>query len=233
MKIPNHLAVIMDGNGRWAKKRLLPRSAGHKVGAENLYGLAKLCKKYGVRYLTCYAFSTENWQRPEDEVRELLRLIPLFIDKYEDELLEEKVRVRFFGDLTRLSEDLQARIRNLEERSTPGSRVELNICFNYGARDELRRAFQTLCQRGVDAANITEDDITDALDSSGTPDPELLIRTGGEVRLSNFLLWQLAYTELYFTDCLWPDFKEEELLEAFQAYSERQRRFGRVTESEA
>lgn len=233
MKIPNHLAVIMDGNGRWAKKRRLPRSVGHKVGAENLYELAKLCNKYGVRFLTVYAFSTENWQRPKAEVRELLRLIPLFIDKYEDELLEEHVRVRFLGDITRLSEDLQERIRDLEARSLPGSCVELNICFNYGARDELRRAFKTLCDRDVDFDALTEDDITDALDSSGTPDPELLIRTGGEVRLSNFLLWQLAYTELYFTDCLWPDFKEEELLAAFEAFSGRQRRFGRVTEEEA
>lgn len=233
MKIPNHLAVIMDGNGRWAKKRKLPRSAGHKVGAENLYELAKLCNKYGVRYLTVYAFSTENWQRPENEVRELLHLIPLFIDKYEDELLEEKVRVRFMGDIHCLSDKLQRRIRDLEKRSIPGSRTELNICFNYGARDELRRAFQKLVERKVDFTALTEDDISNALDSSGTPDPELLIRTGGEVRLSNFLLWQLAYTELYFTDCLWPDFKEEELLKAFRAYGERHRRFGRVTEEEA
>lgn len=227
MKIPHHLAVIMDGNGRWAKEHGVPRQRGHQRGAEKLYEMANWLLDYGVAELTVYAFSTENWQRSKFEVEALLRLLPNFLDQHEEELRDRQIRFSVFGDLSRLDRSLQERLNNLAEDTKNFQRFALNICFSYGSRDEIIRAIKKLAEAGVDLSGITEADFSNALDSRDSSDPELLIRTGGELRLSNFLLWQLAYTELYFTDKLWPDFTREDLEEAFTAYGCRQRRFGR------
>ncbi|MDO5734196.1 MAG: polyprenyl diphosphate synthase [Eubacteriales bacterium] len=225
--LPQHLAVIMDGNGRWARARALPRQFGHRRGSEKLYEFSKWCVSHGVRYLTVYAFSTENWQRSEEEVKALLNLLPQFLDKHEAELKAERIRVKLFGDLSRLEPKLRQRVEALIADSREFDRLDLNICFSYGARDELVRTIRKLAASGQDLSQIDENSLSLALDSAGIPDPDLLIRTGGELRLSNFLLWQLAYTELYFTDKLWPDFTEADLIEAFNDYKKRQRRFGR------
>ena len=230
--VPRHIAIIMDGNGRWAKKRGLPRNAGHRAGAETFRRIAKHCNTLGVKYLTVYAFSTENWKRSEEEVSGIM----LLLEKYLTEALRdmEKNHIRFcaFGDLTRLSPRLQQLCRETMERSRHFSDVQVNFCINYGGRDEIVRAARAFAA-DVAAGRRTPDSLTEELfsgylDSAGVPDPELVIRPSGEKRTSNFLPWQSAYSEFVFMDVLWPDFSAEDLDRAIEEYNRRSRRFGGV-----
>lgn len=229
-KIPQHVAIIMDGNGRWAKKRGLPRTMGHTQGARVVEQILEDAKNMGIRYLTVYAFSTENWSRPDSEVRALMNLLRTYMKTSLAKCAKNNVHIRVIGDKTRLDDDLQKSIANLEESTKNNDGIYFQIAINYGARDEMRRAVTKLCEQAkegtLDPKDITEETISDALDTCGIPDPDLLIRTCGEERLSNFLMWQLSYSELYFTDCAWPDFNKEELEKAVDAYNHRERRFG-------
>ena len=231
-RLPRHIAIIMDGNGRWAKQRGLPRTAGHKVGAEVFRKIAKYCKKLGVEYLTVYAFSTENWKRPADEVETIMGLLKQYMLEAIETMEEEKIRLKFFGDLTALSPELQALVEKTNAMSKQIDGVQANICLNYGGRDEIlraARAFARECAAGEkQPEELTEAMFSDYLFSAGVPDPELIIRPSGEVRLSNFLLWQCAYAEFYFCDTLWPDFSEATLDAAIIDYQKRDRRFGGV-----
>ena len=231
-RLPRHIAIIMDGNGRWAKQRGLPRTAGHKVGAEVFRKIAKYCKKLGVEYLTVYAFSTENWKRPADEVETIMGLLKQYMLEAIETMEEEKIRLKFFGDLTALSPELQALVEKTNAMSKQIDGVQANICLNYGGRDEIlraARAFARECAAGEkQPEELTEAMFGDYLFSTGVPDPELIIRPSGEVRLSNFLLWQCAYAEFYFCDTLWPDFSEATLDAAIIDYQKRDRRFGGV-----
>ena len=231
-RLPRHIAIIMDGNGRWAKQRGLPRTAGHKVGAEVFRKIAKYCKKLGVEYLTVYAFSTENWKRPQEEVDTIMGLLKQYMLEAIDSMEEEKIRLKFFGDLTALSPELQQLVEKTNALSGQINGVQANICLNYGGRDEIlraARAFAQQCAAGEKRPEeLTEAVFSDYLFSAGVPDPELIIRPSGEVRLSNFLLWQCAYAEFYFCDTLWPDFSEQTLDEAIIDYQKRDRRFGGV-----
>ena len=231
-RLPRHIAIIMDGNGRWAKQRGLPRTAGHKVGAEVFRKIAKYCKKLGVEYLTVYAFSTENWKRPADEVETIMGLLKQYMLEAIETMEEEKIRLKFFGDLTALSPELQALVEKTNAMSKQIDGVQANICLNYGGRDEIlraARAFARECAAGEkQPEELTEAMFGDYLFSAGVPDPELIIRPSGEVRLSNFLLWQCAYAEFYFCDTLWPDFSEATLDAAIIDYQKRDRRFGGV-----
>ncbi len=228
--IPRHLAVIMDGNGRWAKKRGLPRSAGHRAGAENLKALCRNCGRYGVRYLTVYAFSTENWSRPESEVRALMELFVEFFERYDPELEKEGIRVRFSGDIAALPERIRAVCRIAEENSIRRDRMDLIIAMNYGGRHEIVQACRKIAEKVSDQRmrpeEISEDTLREHLYLPDVPDPDLIIRPSGEQRLSNFLLWEGAYAELWFSDTLWPDFGLSELETAFMAYANRDRRYG-------
>ena len=224
-RLPRHIAVIMDGNGRWAKKRGLPRTAGHKVGAEVFRDIATYCKELGVEYLTVYAFSTENWKRPADEVSTIMGLLEQYLHEAIDTMEKDHIRLRFFGDMSVLSPELQALAHRTDDISAHYEGFQANICLNYGGRAELLRAAQRCAERGLD---WTEENLSANMYSAGIPDPELVIRPGGEMRLSNFLLWQCAYSEFYFTDVLWPDFDEAELDKAIAAYHARDRRFGGV-----
>ena len=229
--VPRHIAVIMDGNGRWAKKRGLPRSAGHAAGAESFRRAATYCRSIGVEYLTAYAFSTENWKRPEDEVRGIMRLLEKYLNEVIEGMERENVRLVFFGDLTPLTPKLRDMCRLVMERTANHDGGQVNICLNYGGRDEIVRAamrYAADVKDGTAPEEIDEAAFGSYLYSAGIPDPELLIRPGGEVRISNFLLWQCAYSEFYFTDVLWPDFSTEELDKAIAAYHSRDRRFGNV-----
>ena len=229
-KIPAHVAIIMDGNGRWAKKRGLPRTAGHAQGARVVEQILEDADHMGIRYLTVYAFSTENWTRPDTEVKALMNLLRTYMKTSLFKCAKNNVRIRVIGDKSRLDEDLQKSIANLEESTKSNTGIGFQIAINYGARDEMRRAVQKLAgrvQRGeLSPEEITEESISNELDTAGIPDPDLLIRTCGEERLSNFLMWQLSYSELYFTDAAWPDFTKEELEKAVDAYNHRERRFG-------
>lgn len=229
-KIPAHVAIIMDGNGRWAKKRGLPRTAGHAQGARVVEQILEDADHMGIRYLTVYAFSTENWSRPDSEVKSLMNLLRTYMKTSLAKCAKNNVRIRVIGDKTRLDEDLQKSIANLEENTKTNTGIGFQIAINYGARDEMRRAVTKLAEQAakgdLDPESITEETISDALDTAGIPDPDLLIRTCGEERLSNFLMWQLSYAELYFTDCAWPDFNKAELEKAVEAYNHRERRFG-------
>lgn len=229
-KIPTHIAIVMDGNGRWAKKRGLPRQAGHKVGAESFRTIANYAKSIGLRYLTVYAFSTENWKREKDEVDAIMELLEKYLREAIADMDKNRVRFCFFGDLTRLSPELQEEARLAAERSKKYEGVQVNFCLNYGGRAEIVRAAQAFardCVAGKCAPeDLTEAHFSDLLYSAGVPDPELVIRPGGELRTSNFLLWQSAYAEYYFTDVLWPEFGEKELEKAIDAYNGRNRRFG-------
>lgn len=229
-KIPAHVAIIMDGNGRWAKKRGLPRTAGHAQGARVVEQILEDADHMGIRYLTVYAFSTENWSRPDSEVKALMNLLRTYMKTSLAKCAKNNVRIRVIGDKTRLDEDLQKSIANLEENTKNNTGIGFQIAINYGARDEMRRAVTRLCQQAkegqIDPSSITEDTISNSLDTAGIPDPDLLIRTCGEERLSNFLMWQLSYSELYFTDCAWPDFTKKELEKAVEAYNHRERRYG-------
>ena len=224
-RLPRHIAVIMDGNGRWAKKRGLPRTAGHKVGAEVFRDIATYCKELGVEYLTVYAFSTENWKRPADEVSTIMGLLEQYLHEAIDTMERDHIRLRFFGDMSVLSPELQALAHRTDDISAHYDGFQANICLNYGGRAELLRAAQRCAERGLD---WTEENLSANMYSAGIPDPELVIRPGGEMRLSNFLLWQCAYSELYFCDTLWPDFTRQELDKAIIDYQRRDRRFGGV-----
>lgn len=235
---PRHIAIIMDGNGRWARKRGLPRTAGHKAGAENFRRIATHCKNTGVKYLTVYAFSTENWKRSEGEVSAIMTLLKRYLLEAVDSMERDRIRLHFFGDMSPISPELRALARQtdgISERLAAGD-FQANVCLNYGGRDEIIRAarrFAEDCAAGKrDPGELTESLFSGYLDSAGVPDPELVIRPGGEQRLSNFLLWQSAYAELYVTETLWPDFDERELDRAIAAFGRRDRRFGGVKESE-
>lgn len=236
LKIPVSLGVIMDGNGRWAKKRMLPRSAGHRAGAENLKELCRNCGNYGVKYLTVYAFSTENWSRPDDEVNTLMDLFVEFWEKYDPELEQEGIRVRFTGDIDALPERIKEVCRKGEERSKNRQKMQLIVAFNYGGRREIVHSCKNIArlvkEGKLDIDDINEDTISGNLYLPDVPDPDLIIRPSGEQRLSNFLLWESAYSELWVSDCLWPDFGFEELTEAFRAYTNRDRRFGGLSKEE-
>ena len=231
-RLPRHIAIIMDGNGRWAKKRGLPRKAGHAAGAETFRTIATYAKELGLEYLTVYAFSTENWKRPEDEVSSIMGLLERYLKEAIETMAKDKVKMAFFGDLSPLSPKLQELCHRTEEISKGYDGCQVNICFNYGGRAEIIRAateFARRCQQGqANPEDLTEEALGDLLYSAGVPDPDLVIRPSGEVRISNFLLWQSAYSEFYFTDVLWPDFTKEELLRAIADFQNRSRRFGGV-----
>lgn len=224
-RLPRHIAIIMDGNGRWAKKRGLPRTAGHKVGAETFRKIALQCKALGVEYLTIYAFSTENWKRPAEEVSTLMSLLKKYMQEAIDTMERDKMKLRFFGDLSALSPELQDLARRANAVADRVDGFQANLCINYGGRDEILHAAKLCAAAGEE---MTEENLEKHLYSAGIPDPELIIRPGGELRLSNFLLWQCAYSEFYFCDTLWPDFGERDLDEAIVAYQQRDRRFGGV-----
>lgn len=224
-RLPRHIAIIMDGNGRWAKKRGLPRTAGHKVGAETFRKIALYCKALGVEYLTIYAFSTENWKRPAEEVSTLMSLLKKYMQEAIDTMERDKMKLRFFGDLSALSPELQDLARRPNAVADRVEGFQANLCINYGGRDEILHAAKLCAAAGEE---MTEENLEKHLYSAGIPDPELIIRPGGELRLSNFLLWQCAYSEFYFCDTLWPDFGERDLDEAIVAYQQRDRRFGGV-----
>ena len=228
--LPTHIAIVMDGNGRWAKRRGLPRQAGHKVGAEAFRTIANYAKSIGLKYLTVYAFSTENWKRSPEEVEAIMELLERYLSEAIRDMEKNKVRFCFFGDLSRLSPELQEEARIAVERSKQYEGVQVNFCLNYGGRAEILRAAQRFAKDCVEGKccpeDLTEEHFSDLMYSAGVPDPELVIRPGGELRTSNFLLWQSAYAEYYFTDVLWPDFGTKELDEAIDAYRHRERRFG-------
>jgi undecaprenyl diphosphate synthase len=230
--IPQHVAIIMDGNGRWAKKRGLPRLAGHKAGTENLRRIIKACADFGVKYLTIYAFSTENWGRPRDEVDGLMRIVEDVIERELIELNEQDVQLRHLGKLDQLSPNLQRKVLNAVEKTRNNKRLVLNIAFNYGGRDEIVHAFRQMLLDGVKEEDVTPEMVSRYLYTAGTPDPDLIIRTSGELRISNFLIWQAAYSEWYVTPTYWPDFGREELRKALDEYANRDRRYGKVAASE-
>lgn len=228
-EVPKHIGIIMDGNGRWAKKRFLPRAMGHRQGAQALDKLTKEAEGLGVEYITVYAFSTENWKRSKDEVDSIIGLLREYINRFFNDK-KSILKIRSAGDLTALSPDLQADIEKLKEQSKDRPGMTLTIAINYGGRDEIRRAVTKIAE-DVKAGKIQPEDINDQmisdnLDTAGIPDPELIIRTSGEFRTSNFLMWQSAYSEYYITDKLWPDFNVEDLKDAIKAYQTRDRRFG-------
>lgn len=234
-KLPVHIAFIMDGNGRWAKKRLLPRNLGHREGANTLRRVIRTCGNLGVKYLTFYAFSTENWNRPKEEVDALMALLMDLLKNYEQELEGEEIRIRVIGDKSRLPEPVRRQAEAVEWATRNNKAYEVNMAINYGSRDEIIHGVKKVSEM-VASGQIAVSDIDDKLFSrclytTGTPDPDLIIRTSGESRLSNYLLWQSAYSELYFTDILWPDFNEQELMKALLSYQSRDRRFGKVKES--
>ena len=234
MKIPQHVAIILDGNGRWAKAKGMPRNYGHVQGAKNVERICEEAYNMGIKYLTVYAFSTENWKRSKDEVDALMTLLRNYMKTCVKTAKKNHMKVRVIGDKTGLAQDIQDSIAKLEEESKDQDGLNFTIAINYGSRDEIRRGMQKMAQDvkdgKVEPDGITEDTIESYLDTAGVPDPDLLIRTSGEQRLSNFLLWQLAYSEFYFTPVAWPDFNKEELIKAIEKYNQRDRRYGGVKE---
>ncbi|MEM5773567.1 MAG: isoprenyl transferase [Anaerolineaceae bacterium] len=228
-RIPKHIAIIMDGNGRWAAKRGQPRLAGHRAGTENIRRIIRASVEQGIRYLTLYAFSTENWARPKDEVDGLMTIIGEVIERELDELHAEGVQLRHIGHLEGLHPELRQKVEHAIEITRDNDRLILTLAFNYGGRDELICAIKHMLQDQVNPEQVNEEMISSYLFTASIPDPDLVIRTSGEMRTSNFLIWQATYAEWYFTPTLWPDFDQEELIEAIQAYSHRERRFGRVS----
>lgn len=226
IKIPYHLAIIMDGNGRWAKARGLPRLAGHRAGTENLRRILRACVDLGIKVLTIYAFSTENWERPETEVRGLMTILERVIDRELKDLNRNGVQIRHIGRTEGVSERLRKKIRQALETTAHNDRLILNVAFNYGGRAELVDAIRKMIADGVPADQVDEALVSKYLYTSGLPDPDLIIRTSGELRVSNFLLWQSAYSEYYVTPTYWPDFDRNELIKALEQYSRRERRFG-------
>ncbi len=234
---PQHIAVIMDGNGRWAKERGKPRIAGHREGAESVRAVLKACAEFGVKYLTLYAFSTENWRRPDEEVDFLMALFSRTIDREIDELMENQVKLNFLGRLSKFSPGLQKKMKEAMEKTKNNKRITLNVMVNYGGRAEIIDAVNKLrdpstprLRSGLGASAICEEDISKNLYTAGMPDPDLLVRTASEMRVSNFLLWQIAYSEIYVTKKFWPDFRREELAKAIEAYQKRVRKFGKTEE---
>ena len=236
MNVPNHVAIILDGNGRWAKQKHMPRTYGHVVGCDNLEKICYTARDLGIRYLTVYAFSTENWKRSKEEIDGLMKLFRRYLKRCIKSSDENQMRVRVIGDSSAFDEDIRESIRILEEHSKDYDRLHFQIALNYGSRDEILRAVTRMnedAKKGrLPEGKVTEELFESYLDTAGIPDPDLLIRTSGEQRLSNYLLWQLAYTEFYFTDVPWPDFHKEELVKAIEQYNSRDRRFGGVKEKE-
>lgn len=234
MKIPQHVAIILDGNGRWAKSKGMPRNYGHAQGSKNVEKICEEAWRMGIKYLTVYAFSTENWNRPKDEVDALMKLLRNYMKTCLKTAKKNDMKIRVIGELQRLDEDIRSRIAELEEATKENGGLNFQIAINYGSRDEIVRAVRKLaadCAKGkVNAEDIDEQVFEGYLDTHDIPDPDLMIRTSGELRLSNYLLWQLAYTEFYFTDVLWPDFSKEELVKAIEHYNARDRRYGGVKE---
>ena len=233
MRVPNHIAIILDGNGRWAKKRGMPRSYGHVKGCENLEDICEVAKELGVKYLTVYAFSTENWKRSKEEVDGLMKLFRNYLKKCIKISQKNNMRVKVIGDVSAFDPDIQESIAKLEHFSKDFTELHFQIALNYGSRDEITRAVNRMLEdqkAGKLETPVEEETISNYLDTAGIPDPDLMIRTSGELRLSNYLLWQLAYSEFYFTDVPWPDFKKEELVKAIEKYNERDRRYGGVKE---
>ena len=232
LNVPEHVAIILDGNGRWAKKRFMPRNYGHAQGSKNVEKMCEVAWDLGIKYFTVYAFSTENWKRPQKEVNTLMKLLRDYLTDCIERTSKNNMRVRILGDKTGLSEDIRQAIDELEVVSAKNTALNFSIALNYGSRDEMVRAMRKMSQ-DVAAGNLAPEAITEKvfesyLDTAQIPDPDLMIRTSGEQRLSNFLLWQLAYTEFYFTDVLWPDFGRDDLVRAIEQYNSRERRFGGV-----
>ena len=236
MNMPQHVAIILDGNGRWAKAKGMPRNYGHAQGSKNVERICEEAWRMGIKYLTVYAFSTENWNRPQDEVDALMKLLRNYMKTCLKTAEKNDMKIRVIGDKTKLDDDIRTRIAELEEATKNNGGLNFQIAINYGSRDEITRAVRNLakdCAEGkVNADEINERVIESYLDTHDIPDPDLLIRTSGEQRLSNYLLWQLAYTEFYFTDVPWPDFSKEELLKAVEQYNKRDRRYGGVKEEQ-
>lgn len=233
-KIPKHIAIMMDGNGRWAKKRFMPREYGHKQGGKTLEKIYKDAYDLGVEYLTIYAFSTENWNRPKSEVQGLLDLLKEYLDRSIETSVNSNMRVKIIGNIKMLDDELQSSIRNLEKATANCTGLKFQLALNYGGKDEIIRTTQKIAleclNNHIDVSNINEDMFASYMDTSGIPEPDLFIRTGGEKRLSNFLLWEMSYTELYFTDVLWPDFSKGDLEKAIYEFSIRDRRYGKIIE---
>lgn len=236
MNVPQHIAIILDGNGRWAKSKGMPRNYGHAQGSKNVEKICEEAWRMGIKYLTVYAFSTENWSRPKDEVDALMKLLRNYMKTCLKTAKKNDMKIRVIGDITRLDEDIRTRILELEEATKDNGGLNFQIAINYGSRDEIARAVRRLaadCASGqIESSAIDESVIERYLDTHDIPDPDLLIRTSGEQRLSNYLLWQLAYTEFYFTDVPWPDFSKEELIKAIEQYNARDRRYGGVKEEQ-
>ena len=226
IKTPSHVAIILDGNGRWAEQKNMPRTFGHKNGAENVVDIAIHAKKRGIKYLTLYAFSTENWKRPKKEVDYLMKLLIKFVNDKIDQLMEEDCKLNFLGDLSAIPDQTRKAVELALDRTKDNKSLFINIALNYGGRNELVHAFKSIISQGYKAEDIDEKLISDYLYTRDVPDPDLLIRPGGELRISNFLIYQIAYSELYFTDKLWPDFSYEDFDKAIEEYSRRNRRFG-------
>ncbi len=228
--VPNHVAIIMDGNGRWATKRFLPRVAGHVKGVDAVRGIVEACIKRGIQYLTLFAFSSENWRRPAEEVSLLMRLFVTALEKEVRKMHDNNIRLKIVGDLTRFEPALQEAIREAELKTANNTGLTVTVCANYGGRWDIVQAANRLIAEGNSGREISEDDLASKLSMAYAPEPDLFIRTGGETRISNFLLWQLAYTEFYFTDTYWPDFDAKALDLAIESYQARERRFGRTSE---
>ena len=235
MNVPQHIAIILDGNGRWAKAKGMPRNYGHAQGSKNVEKICEEAWRMGIKYLTVYAFSTENWSRPENEVAALMKLLRNYMKTCLKTAAKNDMKIRVIGDIEPLDDDIKSRIRELEAATTDNGGLNFTIALNYGSRDELTRAAQKMakdCAEGkIKAEEIDESVFETYLDTQGIPDPDMMIRTSGEQRLSNYLLWQLAYSEFYFTDVPWPDFTKEELVKAIEEYNHRHRRFGKVEEA--
>jgi len=232
LKIPTHIAIIMDGNGRWALGRGLPRLAGHRAGTENLRRIIEASIEFGIHYLTIYAFSTENWGRPTEEVQGLLHILEDVIDKELQELYDQGVQLHHIGRLDRLDPELRKKVLHAVEYTRQNDRLVLNVAFNYGGRDEIICAIQRIIQDDIRPEEVTDELVSQYLFTAGVPDPDLIIRTSGELRGSNFLIWQGAYCEWYFTPTYWPDFDKEQLRLALIEYSQRERRYGRISQEE-
>lgn len=226
-QLPRHIAIIMDGNGRWAKKRSMPRSAGHVAGAKTFKDIARYCNKIGLEYLTVYAFSTENWKRPKDEVDSIMNLLRDYLKDAEN-FKSDNIRVKFIGNLEPLADDIKELIKKDEDGSKDATGLKLNIAINYGGRDEITNAVKKIVAKGIAPEDITEQLVSDNLYTADMPDPDFIIRPSGEYRLSNYLIWQSAYAEYWFSDVLWPDFKPKHLEKAIEEYNHRNRRFGGV-----
>lgn len=231
-KIPQHVAMIMDGNGRWAVQRGLPRLAGHKAGTENLRRVIRATVEFGVKYLTIYAFSTENWGRPAEEVQGLMLILQNVIDRELGELHKEGVQLRHIGRLERLDPAIQKKVLHAIDLTKNNDRLILNVAFNYGGRDEIVNAIQKIIKDGIPAEEVTDDLVNQYLFTAGVPDPDLIIRTSGELRVSNFLIWQAAYSEWYITPTYWPDFDKDEYRRALEDFANRDRRYGKVSSAE-